>query len=87
MIAQAEKERKIKLICLILIVHAEYGRRQPFENYWDAIIYAMETVKWSKELARVSRQRTIESLPNYEKGCIVASGENKRPEIILKKIN
>lgn len=80
MITQAEKERKIKLIGLILIVHAEYGRRQPFENYWDAIIYAMATVKWSKELARVSRQRTIESIPNYEKDVLLRLAKINNPK-------
>lgn len=85
MITKAEKQYKIKLIGLILILHAEYGRRNPFKDVWQAISYGMESVKWVKELQKVSAQRTIESIPNYEKGCIVSCGENKQPEIILRK--
>lgn len=78
-----EKEYKIKLIGLILIVHAEYGRRKIFKDVWETISYCMEAVKWSKELHKVSTQRTSDSVPNYEKGCIV--GNNNQPEIILSK--
>lgn len=78
-----EKERKIKLIMLILLVQSELYRKTIFKDCWEAIALSMETVYWFKELHKVNRQRTSDSVPNYEKGCIV--GNNNQPEIILRK--
>lgn len=48
-----EKEHKIKLITLILIVEREKLRKQTFDHHWDYISFALEYVKWALELKNV----------------------------------
>jgi len=72
-----EKEHKIKLICLILLVNTEYARRKPFKNIWETIAFASEQLYWAIELRRVQATKT------FEKGCVVVS-ENKLPEIVIR---
>ena len=61
MLTKKQKEHKIKLICLIMIVNAEYARRKPFKNAWKAIEFVHEQITWKWELKKVKAQRTAES--------------------------
>ena len=53
-----EKERKIKLILLILLVNTEYARRQPFKNIFELIEFAIEQLKWLQKFRMVLHQKT-----------------------------
>ena len=79
MMTKKQKEHKIKLIYLIIIVQTEYARRKPFKDVWETIAFAMEMVLWAKELQRVITQKTFES------GGLAIVGDNKRPEVIQRK--
>lgn len=79
MITKKEKERKLKLILLIVMVNNEYARRKPFKNVWEHIAFVMEQVMWGKEFIKVSRY-----LP-FEKGGIIMDGDNAREEIIINR--
>ena len=82
-----EKERKIKLIYLILLVNAEYARRKPFKNAFEIINFVTENVFWLKEL------KIIQSIVTFEKCCVehkeglAIVGDNKKTEIILRKFD
>ena len=52
-----EKEHKIKLILLIIIVQSEYARRKPFKNVFETIMFATEMIFWAEELKIVVTQR------------------------------
>ena len=56
---KAQKEHKIKLIHLIILVNTEYARRKPFKNNWETIAFATEQVMWAYELKKVASQRTF----------------------------
>lgn len=56
---QKQKEHKIKLIYLIIIVNAEYAKRKPFNNVWETVSFAYEQILWSLELKRVATQKTF----------------------------
>lgn len=56
-----QKEHKMKLISLIMIVNTEYAKRQPFKDIWETIAFANEQVWWAMELKRVTTQKTFES--------------------------
>lgn len=73
----AEKEQKIKLIYLIIIVQTEYAKRKPFKDVWETIAFGYEVVWWAKELQRIKR------IIPFEKGGIVY--ESPKPEIIVGK--
>ena len=73
-----EKQRKIKLISLIIIVQTEYAKRKPFKNHFETIAFAYEMVFWARELHRVSK-----TIP-FKKGGIAIVGENIGSEIILR---
>jgi hypothetical protein len=73
-----QKEHKIKLIYLIMIVNLEYARRKPFKNMWETIAFAYEQVWWAKELIRVKTQKTFES------GGLAIVGGNTKQEVILR---
>ena len=80
MISKKQKEHKLKLIYLILIVNTEYAKRKPFKNIWETIAFAHEQVWWSMELIKVARQKT------FEKGALdglATVGENTKSEIII----
>lgn len=79
MITKKQKEHKLKLIYLIMIVNTEYARRKPFKNVWEAIAFGCEQVMWINELRTVMAQRTFKS------GGIAIVGDNKRPEVISLK--
>lgn len=79
MLTKKQKEHKIKLIYLIIMVNAEYARRKPFKTIWETITFAMEQVFWVKELSRIARQKT------FRNGGLAIIGENKRPEVIIPK--
>lgn len=74
-----QKEHKIKLIYLIIIVQTEYARRKPFKDVWEAIAFATEMVFWAKELRKVVTQRTFKS------GGLAIVVDNRKAEIILPK--
>lgn len=71
-----QKEYKIKLIYLIMVVNNEYAKRQPFKDMWEIITFAYDQVWWAMELKKVASQKT------YEGGCFTIIGDNKRAEII-----
>jgi len=52
-----EKNRKVKLICLILIVNSEYARRKPFKHITEIIQFAAEQAKWINELQIILSQQ------------------------------
>lgn len=53
-----EKEHKIKLIYLIIIVNAEFARRKHFNDIYETIKFACEQVFWATELKRILTQKT-----------------------------
>lgn len=81
MMTKEQKEHKIKLIYLILIVNAEYARRKPFKNIWETISFAMEQVKWGLELRRVVTQKT------FEDGGFAFINDGDREEVIIPRTN
>lgn len=76
-----QKERKLKLILLIIMVNTEYARRKPFTNVWETIAFALDNVWWAMEYKRVKSQ------PTFEKGGIAIVGNSKEPEVILRRHN
>lgn len=56
-----QKEQKMKLIYLIIIVNTEYAKRKPFKNMWETIAFAYEQVLWAMEFKKVATQKTFES--------------------------
>jgi hypothetical protein len=74
-----QKEHKIKLIHLIIIVNTEYAKRKPFKNMWETISFAFDQVWWAMELKRVATQKTFES------GGLAIVGNNDIIEVILPK--
>ena len=56
MMTKEQKERKIKLIYLIILVNTEYAKRKPFKNVWETIAFATEQVMWAVELKKVAKQ-------------------------------
>jgi hypothetical protein len=74
-----QKEHRIKLIYLIILVNTEYARRKPFKDAWETIAFATEQVMWAVELKKVATQRTFES------GGLAIVGDNRQAEIILRK--
>ena len=79
MMTKKQKEHKMKLIYLIMIVNTEYAKRKPFKNMWETIAFAKEQVMWAVELKKVATQRTFES------GSLAIVGDNKQAEVILRK--
>lgn len=77
MITKSEKERKVKLIMLIIIVSLEYARRKPFKTPKETIDFATEQCLWVVELARVMRQKT------FEVGGVAFARSNDGEEVIL----
>lgn len=63
MMTKKQKEHKVKLIYLIMIVNAEYAKRKPFKDVWETISFGYEQVWWAMELKRVATQKT------FENGC------------------
>lgn len=59
-----QKERKIKIIHLILIVKHEYVRRNPFFNTQEMLNFSFDIVFWKNELEILKSQKT------FEKGSI-----------------
>ena len=56
-----QKERKIKLIYLIIMVNNEYAKRKPFKSIWETISFTYNQVWWAMELKRVSAQKTFKN--------------------------
>ena len=79
MMTKKQKEHKMKLIYLIMIVNTEYAKRKPFKDMWETIAFAYEQVWWAMELKRVATQKTFES------GSLAIVGDCKKPEVILRK--
>jgi len=48
-----QKEHRIKLIYLIILVNTEYARRKPFKDVWETIAFATEQVMWAVELKKL----------------------------------
>lgn len=61
MMTKEQKEHKIKLIYLIIIVNVEYARRKPFNNIYEIISFAYEQLFWAIELTKVARSKTFKS--------------------------
>jgi len=61
MMTKEQKEHKIKLIYLIIIVNVEYARRKPFNNIYEIISFVYEQVFWARELARIVKSKTFKS--------------------------
>ena len=74
-----QKEHKLKLIYLIILVNTEYAKRKPFKDVWETIAFATEQVMWAKELQKVATQRTFES------GGLTIVGDNKKAEVFIKR--
>ena len=74
-----EKERKIKLLTLILLVENERFKKTNFDNHFKTIAFALEYMKWLVELAKVSRQKIFES------GGLSYAGNNDRKEVFISK--
>lgn len=53
-----QKEYKMKLIYLIIIVNTEYAKRKPFKDMWETIAFAYDQVYWGMELKIVATQKT-----------------------------
>ena len=51
-----QKEHRIKLIYLIILVNTEYARRKPFKDVWETIAFATEQVMWAVELKKLATQ-------------------------------
>lgn len=79
MMTKKQKEHKMKLIYLIMIVNTEYAKRKPFKDMWETIAFAYEQVWWAMELRRVATQKTFES------GGLAIVGDNRQAEVILRK--
>jgi hypothetical protein len=74
-----QKEHKMKIIYLIMIVNTEYAKRKPFKDMWETIAFAYEQVWWAIELKRVATQKT------FENGGLAIVGDNRQAEVILRK--
>lgn len=74
-----EKQHKIKLILLIILVLTEKARRHT-KTIHDVINITYEGVFWAKELKRVSR------IPTFESGGIAIVGSSNNKEVIIEKI-
>jgi hypothetical protein len=74
-----QKEHKMKIIYLIMIVNTEYAKRKPFKDMWETIAFAYEQVWWAMELKRVATQKT------FENGGLAIVGDNRQAEVILRK--
>jgi hypothetical protein len=61
MMTKKQKEHKMKLIYLIMIVNTEYAKRKPFKDLWGTIAFATEQVMWALELKKVATQKTFEN--------------------------
>lgn len=72
-----EKEHKLKLIYLIILVNTEYAKRKPFKDVWEIIAFATEQVMWAVELKKVATQKT------FENGGLAIIGDSKRKEITI----
>lgn len=79
MMTKKQKEHKMKLIYLIILVNTEYAKRKPFKDVWETIAFATEQVMWAKELQKVATQKTFES------GGLTIVGDNSKAEVILRK--
>ena len=79
MMPKEQKERKMKLIYLIILVNTEYAKRKPFKNVWETIAFATEQLMWAVELKKVATQKTFES------GGLAIVGDNRQAEVILRK--
>ena len=75
-----EKERKIKLICLIMMCNYVKAQKQPPKNIVETLQFAFENINWMNELKRVVAQ----PLPRHPKGGI-AFVNGDRPEVIQRK--
>ena len=54
-----EKEHKIKLIRLIILVDTEYVRRHVFKDVGEMILFVYGMVPWVEELKKLITQKTI----------------------------
>jgi len=79
MMTKKQKEHKMKLIYLIMIVNTEYAKRKPFKDIWETIAFGYEMVWWAMELKRVAQQKTFES------GGLAIVGDNRQAEVIQRK--
>ncbi|WP_438423119.1 hypothetical protein [Aquimarina macrocephali] len=78
---KAEKQHKLKLISLIILVNTEYARRKPFKDIWKTLAFAHEQVWWARQAVMLSYT------PTFEKGGIAVIGENKESEVNLPRNN
>ena len=53
MMTKKQKEYRIKLIYLIILVNTEYARRKPFNDVWETIAFATEQLMWAVELKKL----------------------------------
>ena len=59
----AQKERKLKIIMLILIVNTEILKRRKFNNPFEILVVAMDSLNWILEYRR------LKNTPTYEREC------------------
>jgi len=74
-----EKQRKIKLIALILMCNFIKVKKQPLKTIDDTIIFGYDCVFWINELRRVQAH-----IP-FKNGGIAIVGDNNKPEKIIFK--
>jgi len=73
-----EREHKIKLIGLILIVNAEYAKRKPFNHFLEIIEFTTEQVFWFTELNKLIQQKTFKKGGIMSNNIAIVNYKNKK---------
>lgn len=76
-----EKERKIKLICLIMMCSYVKYLKQPPKTIPELLQFGLESVYWINELRTARSQPS----PRFENGGVAIIGDGSRPEAIQRK--
>ena len=81
MMTKKQKEHKIKLILLIILVSTEYARRQPWKNHWEVLTFSMEQIYWAHELIKIKSQKT------FSIDAVEIFNDSREREVIVPKLN
>ena len=81
MITKKQKDNKIKLILLIILVSTEYARRQPWKNKWEVLTFSIEQIYWAHELIKIKSQKT------FSIDAVEIFNDSIKREVIVPKLN
>lgn len=73
-----QKEHKIKLLTLMLILQYELAKRNEFKSFAEMINSTCEAIFWVNELKK------IKSIPTFESGCAIV-GNSQTKEVVIDK--